>query len=147
MAGHINFYSQEIPFTLKNKTFIRKWIEETATDEGKEIGEINYLFCDDNYILDVNRQFLQHDYLTDIITFDDCEHPVLSGDIVISIERVRDNAKEFKVPVQTELLRVLIHGILHLCGYKDKSKKEETVMRGKEDFYIQKYYNNHLKTN
>lgn len=144
MNQNINFFNQDLEYTLKHKNLIRKWISETAENEGKTIGEITYMFGSDDFILETNRQYLQHDFLTDIITFDYCEDNSLNGDIAISLERVRENAKNYKVSVEKELLRVLIHGILHLCGYKDKSKKEKTQMRDKEDFYIQRFYSNQL---
>lgn len=144
MPQNINFFNQDLSYTLKQKKCIREWIKATAENEGKTIGEITYMFGSDDFILETNRQYLQHDYLTDIITFDYCEENILNGDIAISLERVRENAKTYKVSVEKELLRVLIHGILHLCGYKDKSKKEEAEMRSKEDFYIQEFYNNKL---
>lgn len=141
MSQHINFFNQDFNYTLKQKNRIREWICTTAKNEGKTIGEITYMFGGDEFILETNRQYLQHDYLTDIITFDYCENDILNGDIAISIERVRENAKTYKVSTEKEMLRVLIHGVLHLCGYKDKSEKEEAQMREKEDFYIQRFYN------
>lgn len=140
MSSPINFYNQNIPYTLKNKNRVRTWITRCAANERKKIGEITYMFGDDNYILETNRKYLNHDYLTDIITFDYSSDDMLCGDIAISIERVRENAKKYGVSIEKELLRVLIHGILHLCGYKDKSPKEEAAMRGKEDECIRKYY-------
>ena len=144
MAQNINFFNQDLSYTLKQKNRIREWIKATAENEGKEIGEITYMFGSDAFILETNRKYLQHDYLTDIITFDYCEENMLNGDIAISLERVRENARTYQVCVEKELLRVLIHGILHLCGYKDKSRKDAAQMRSKEDFYIQKFYNNEL---
>ena len=129
---------------LKNKTKIRQWINSCAAAEQREIGEVTYLFGNDDYVLSANRQYLNHDYLTDILTFDYSEGGVLQGDVIISIDRVKDNAKQFGVSMENELLRVIIHGILHLCGYKDKTKKEAAVMRSKEESCLQKYYNNNL---
>lgn len=108
-----------------------------AKQEGFTIGDINYIFCDDEYLLKINLEYLNHDTLTDIITFDYVENGVLSGDIYISIERVRENAVIFSVPFEQELLRVLAHGVLHLCGYKDKTNKDSVLMRQKEDTAIQ----------
>ena len=144
MPKTIHFYNQNISYTLKNKKKIREWINACAAAENKTIGEISYLFGDDSYVLEANRQFLNHDYLTDILTFDYSEHPVLQGDIAISIDRVRENAKLFGVSMEKELLRVIIHGILHLCGYKDKTKSEMAEMRKKEDECLQLFYNNTL---
>lgn len=144
MPNKINFYNEEINFTLKNKTKIRQWINSCTAAEQREIGEVTYLFGNDDYVLSANRQYLNHDYLTDILTFDYSEGGVLQGDVIISIDRVKDNAKQFGVSMENELLRVIIHGILHLCGYKDKTKKEAAVMRSKEESCLQKYYNNNL---
>jgi rRNA maturation RNase YbeY len=144
MKPTISFYNHHIRFTLKNKIKIRKWIMGCATAEQREIGEISYLFSNDDYVLEANQQYLHHDYLTDILTFDYCEGNILQGDIIISIDRIKDNAKRFGVSMENELLRVIIHGILHLCGYKDKTKKEAAIMHSKEDEYLQQYYNNNL---
>ncbi len=143
--AQICFYTHDIQYTLRNKRIIREWITDTAANEHKEIGEISYMFGDDAYVLEINKQYLQHDFLTDIITFDDSEGDVLNGDMVISLERVKENAKIFQTSMEKELLRVLIHGILHLCGYKDKTAKEERQMREKEDHYIGRFYDNFLK--
>ena len=139
MPSPITFYSHDISFVLKQKGLIRQWIEATIAEEGKLVGEISYMFGNDKYVLRINQEFLQHNFLTDIITFDYCENQIISGDIVISIDRVKENAGIFKVNFEQELHRVLIHGILHLCGYKDKNKKEEAQMRAKEDYYLQKF--------
>ena len=144
MASNINFYNERIHFTLKNKTKIRQWIIRCAAAEMRETGEITYLFGDDEYVLSANRQYLNHDYLTDILTFDYSEGNIIQGDIIISIDRVKDNAKQFGTSRENELLRVIIHGILHLCGYKDKTKKESALMRSKEEACILDFYNNVL---
>lgn len=140
MSSQICFISNNIPFVLKQKKKVRKWIEETAKNENKKIGEITFLFCNDEYILEINKKYLKHDYLTDIITFDYCEDDILSGDIVISVERVKENSKIFKVAQKEEMLRVIIHGILHLCAYKDTTKKEKLQMRQKENYYLKNYH-------
>ena len=101
--------------------------------KNKKIGDVNYIFCDDAYLLEINQQYLQHDTYTDIITFDYCEGDVLNGDIFISVERVRENAQQYKVTFQEELVRVMAHGILHLCGYKDKKKAEAEEMRSRKN--------------
>jgi len=106
---------------------------EQLQSEGKEAGNINYIFCDDEYLHKINVEYLQHDTLTDIITFDYTEGKVLHSDIYISVDRVKENAEIFKVPFQRELLRVLAHGLLHLCGYKDKTPKDSALMRQKEE--------------
>jgi rRNA maturation RNase YbeY len=128
----IEFYS-ETDFSLEDKRKIRSWIKHIANVEGHELGEINYIFCDDNYLAELNQKYLDHDTLTDILTFDFSEGKKLSGDVFISIERVQENANIFNTKPKDELHRVMIHGILHLCGYKDKSKDETKVMRIKEN--------------
>ena len=129
----IHFYSENIPQPKLQKRLLSAWIKDTATLYGKKTGEISYVFCDNAKILEVNRQYLQHDYYTDIITFDDNEGNKLNGDIFISLETVADNAKEFKTTFENELHRVMIHGILHLCGQNDHSKEERAEMIRKED--------------
>ena len=128
----IEFYS-ETDFSLPNEEAISKWIENVIKSEDCELGEITYVFCDDNYLHKLNVQFLNHDTLTDIISFDNSLGKQIHGEIYISIERVRENATEFNVAFIDELHRVIIHGILHYCGYKDKSAEEETLMRIKEN--------------
>ena len=129
-------FQSETKFSLKHKLAYKKWIKETIENEGKKCGNINYVFYDDEEVLKINKQFLNHDFYTDIITFDYTEGETVSGDIVISIERVGENAKTYNVDFQSELNRVIIHGILHLCGYKDKKRDEEKLMRSKEEFYM-----------
>ena len=109
------------------------WIRRVAQTNGKKVGEVGYLFCDDEKILEVNREFLGHDYYTDIITFDYCEDNVLNGDIVISLDTVRSNAEQFKKDYDEELHRVIIHGILHLCGQNDKGPGERELMEAAEN--------------
>lgn len=127
-------FFNETPFVFPyNKNSVKRWIKSVAKSEGKEAGNINYIFCDDEYLHKINVEYLQHDTLTDIITFDYTEGKVLHSDIYISVERVKENAEIFKVPFQRELLRVLAHGLLHLCGYKDKTSKDSALMRQKEE--------------
>lgn len=109
------------------------WIKSVAASYGKKVGDIAYVFCNDEKILEVNRQFLQHDYYTDIITFDYCEGDLLSGDLFISLDTVRTNAEQVGVPYDEELRRVIIHGILHLCGINDKGPGERQIMEAAED--------------
>lgn len=125
-------FNFETTFTLFPKTSYKNWIKTIINNEHFKIGEINYIFCDDEYLLKINQQYLKHDEFTDIITFDYREGEVLSGDIYISITRVRENAVKFGATFQDELLRVLSHGIFHLCGYKDKTKTAALNMRNKE---------------
>ena len=129
-------FKSETHFTLQKKRLRKEWITTIIQQEKKRVGEINYIFCDDAYLLNINKQYLNHDTYTDIITFDYSEEGLLSGDIFISIDRVKENAQLFLVDFHNELLRVLAHGVLHLCGYKDKTKKEELLMRQKEDAAI-----------
>ena len=131
-------YHSECDFQLKDNESITKWLEVAISTENKELGEINYIFCDDQYLLKKNQKYLKHDTFTDIITFDYTEKNRLSGDIFISIERVKENAINFAVPFETELRRVIIHGVLHLMGYKDKSEEDTETMRSKENFYLSK---------
>lgn len=120
-------------FKLSNEDQIESWIKSIIISENYKVGEINIIFCDDNYLHKINLEFLEHDTLTDIISFDYKVGKKLHGDIYISLERVLDNAKDFKVNFQEELQRVIIHGILHFCGYKDKTKKDAHHMRLKEN--------------
>lgn len=133
----INFFSEDTDFKPKQKGKIRDWVKATAQSEGRATGELNFVFCSDAYLLTINKQYLNHHTLTDIITFDNAEQKhVLSGDVFISIDRVRDNATTYGVSEKDELHRVIIHGILHLCGYRDKSASDQEVMREREDFYL-----------
>jgi rRNA maturation RNase YbeY len=131
-------FNYETNFKLENSSFISKWISRTIVKENCVEGEINYIFCTDEYLHKINLDFLNHDTLTDIISFDYTVGKELHGDIYISIDRVKENASEFAVEFNNELSRVMIHGILHYCGYKDKSKEEKKEMRLKEDFYLSK---------
>jgi rRNA maturation RNase YbeY len=133
----INFYSEQINFTLKNKTLIRNWIHSAISVEKKAAGIINFIFCSDNYLLKLNKSFLNHNYYTDIITFNYSEIPqTINGDIFISIDRVKENAKLYKNSFPDELNRVMIHGILHLIGYDDTSSAIKKIMTSKEDYYL-----------
>lgn len=133
----INF-NYENDFVLSNEGQIAKWISYTIKEEGCQEEEINYIFCDDEYLHRLNVEFLKHDTLTDIISFDYSIGKILQGDIFISTERVLDNTTDFKVTFEEELSRVIIHGVLHLCGYKDKTEEDEKMMRSKEDHYLSK---------
>ena len=128
----IEFYT-ETDFSLSNKNDISNWIEEVVTNESCVLGEVVYIFCDDAYLHKLNVQFLNHDTLTDIISFDNSLGNQIHGEIYISIQRVKENAKDFNVPFLDELHRVIIHGILHYCGYKDKTEIEAKTMRSKEN--------------
>ena len=126
-------FNYENSFFLKDEKFLKVWIENIALEQEFEVGEINYIFCDDEYLHKLNVEFLQHDTLTDIISFDNSLGKLISGDIFISTERVEDNAKDFKVSFEDELHRVMIHGVLHYMGYKDKSVEDKTAMRNAEN--------------
>lgn len=138
----INF-DYETDFNISNETDFSKWISEVITSESYVLGEINYVFCDDAYLHKINVEYLDHDTLTDIITFDNSIGKMIHSDIVISVERVADNAKDFKVSFEEELKRVVIHGVLHLCGYKDKSDEEDALMRQKENEKIKMFHMEH----
>ncbi len=131
----IHFFSEDIDFTLRNKQKIRHWIARVIDQEGfRRIGELSFVFCSDPYLLEINRQYLDHDTYTDIVTFDSShDRDTISGDIFISVDRTRENALKFGVGRTDELHRVMIHGVLHLCGYHDKNKDEKKLMRKKED--------------
>lgn len=129
----VHYFSENISLPKFPKRVISGWIKEVAQLHGKQIGDISYIFCDDEKILEVNRQYLQHDYFTDIITFDDNEGDKLHGDIFISVDTVAENAREYKVTFEDELHRVMIHGILHLCGQDDHSPEERAEMIRKEN--------------
>ncbi len=128
----INF-NYESEFSLDNEEAIAAWLSEVIESENKKEGEINYIFCYDEYLHKINLEYLNHDNLTDIISFDYTMGNEISGDIFISVERVQDNASDFKVSFEAELKRVMVHGVLHYCGYKDKGEDDELVMRSKED--------------
>ena len=131
----INF-NYETEFLLDNELRISSWITDVIIAEGCVLEEVNYIFCDDDYLHKLNIEFLKHDTLTDIISFDYSVGKTIQGDIFISTERVTDNANDFNVPFIEELNRVMVHGILHYCGYKDKSKSDEALMREKENHYL-----------
>ncbi len=126
-------FSIETKYSLKNRTLIKQWIKTVVENKGKKLGDVSYILCDDDYLLEVNRQYLKHDYYTDIITFDYTENDRIGGDLFISIDRVKDNATALQVPEHEELMRVMIHGVLHLLGLKDKSEEEVKQMRKAEE--------------
>ena len=136
MDSNIYLHS-ECDFEAESVSNLEPWIKTVITKENKTLGELNYIFCTDEYLLEKNQTFLNHNTYTDIITFDYSEENQISGDIFISIERVKENARKFAVEFETELKRVMIHGVLHLIGYKDKSEDEQKLMREKENFYLE----------
>lgn len=135
----IHFFEEDIKLKIKKKLALKKWLSYTAEKEKKSISELNFIFCSDEYLLEMNVSYLNHDTLTDIITFDNSDEAnKITGDIFISIERVIENAKKFEVVFEDELHRVMVHGVLHLIGYKDKKKEEKEKMRAKENYYLNK---------
>lgn len=142
----IRFFSEDIPFVLKGKRRISAWLKEIAAENGYNIGDINYIFCSDGYLLEVNRKFLGHDYYTDIITFDNSEdyllekgRPGVSADIYISVDTVRANGEEYGEGFERELMRVIVHGLLHLTGYDDVTPYKQKRMRAAENRALKKY--------
>ena len=133
-------FNYETNFELSNEAQYEEWLSRVIESEGKTEGEINYIFCDDEYLLQKNIEFLNHDTLTDIISFDYTMGNLISGDIFISVERVADNAKDFNVSFDDELKRVMAHGVLHYCGYKDKTEEDSQLMRAKEDEKIKLFH-------
>ena len=138
----IHFFSEEIKFNLPDKQNRKNWLKKITLDENFKIGELNYIFCSDEYLYQINVDYLEHHTYTDIITFDNSEEEgKIEGDIFISIDRVRENAANHQQTENTELSRVISHGLFHLMGYKDKSKEQSELMRSKEDFAIKLYQN------
>lgn len=139
----INFFTEDINYALKHKTKIKSWITATINEEGYRLEELNFILCSDSYLLRINQDYLQHDDYTDVITFDNSEElKTIVGDIFISIDRIKENAKQFNSTTPIELCRVMIHGTLHLLGYKDKTKAAKTQMTAKEDYYLTNYETN-----
>ena len=135
----IHFFYEELPETV-DQAYI-PWLEKLILNEDKKLGSINYIFCDDEYLLKVNQDYLQHDYYTDIITFDSVKGKTINGEIFVSLQRISDNATTLSKDYEEELRRVLAHGLLHLCGYKDKTEEQSKEMRFKEDFYLKRFEN------
>lgn len=135
----IHFFTEDISFTLKHKTIIRNWLKETIESEGYVLAELNFIFCSDDYLLNMNQQYLNHDTYTDVITFDNSEElKTIVSDIFISVDRIRENAGQFSRDFINEMCRVMVHGTLHLLGYKDKTKAAKLLMTEKEDQYLAK---------
>lgn len=134
----ISFHAEDVSFSLPDKLKHKQWLQAVAKEELKKIGELNYVFCSDNYLLAINQEYLQHNTYTDIVTFDNSDDPkIIEGDIFISYERVLENAAKFGT-ASSELQRVMVHGLLHLCGYKDKAKADKALMTEKENHYLAK---------
>jgi rRNA maturation RNase YbeY len=133
----INFHAEAIDFKVLNPIKTKRWLKSVIESEGFELLEINYIFCNDEYLHTINVEYLEHDTLTDIITFDNSEEDqLIEGDIFVSIERIIDNTQDFSTTFEQEFKRVIVHGVLHLCGYFDKTDEDEKQMRDKEDYYI-----------
>jgi rRNA maturation RNase YbeY len=132
----ITYYTEDTSFAFKEKRLTNRWLKLVAESEVRRLGDISIIFCSDSYILDVNMKYLQHDYFTDIITFDYCEGNRLSGDLFISVDSVRENASFYGTEFAEELNRVIVHGLLHLIGYDDHTEEDIAVMRAKENYYL-----------
>lgn len=137
----VTFFSEQTKFILKNKTKIRNWINDSISNEQKKLGSINYIFTSDSYLLSINKEYLNHNYFTDIITFNYCEESQINGDIFISIDTVTNNSQRFNVSFLNELHRVMIHGVLHLVGYDDKTEEQKEEMKQKENEYLDRFKN------
>lgn len=135
----IHFTNADTGFIVKNKLKLKNWIRSIVASESGKTGDITFVFCSDNYLSEMNVKYLKHDTLTDIITFDYSEKKKISGDICISVDRVKENAEKFKIDFGKELARVMAHGVLHLLGYKDKNKEDKLTMTSKEDLYLISY--------
>lgn len=135
----IHFYHENIQKIKIDKKLTKTYLKALIEEEAKKTGNISVIFCSDDYLHKINREYLDHDYYTDIITFDYCEKESVAGDIFISTDRVKDNSVKYKVEFQKELYRVLFHGILHLIGFKDKKPTDRTIMKEKEDYYLKKF--------
>lgn len=133
----VSYFFEQTKFQFKQRRLNNAWLRLVAESEVKKLGQINIIFCSDNYILDINQKFLQHDYFTDIITFDYCEGNVLSGDLFISVDSVKENSVFYKTEFEEELNRVIVHGLLHLIGYDDHCDEDIKVIREKENYYLE----------
>ncbi len=130
------FHCEDIEFSLQQQAALQNWVAKVVATEAQLLGEVNFIFCSDSYLLNINQQYLQHDTYTDIITFDYGEDNTIAGDIFISVERVHENATKYAATPSDELHRVMVHGVLHLLGYKDKAPSDKAEMTDKEDFYL-----------
>ena len=134
----VRYFFEDTPFQFKPKRLTSSWLKMVAESEIRKLGDINVIFCSDNYILDINQKYLQHDYFTDIITFDYCEGNKLSGDLFISVDSVRENSIYYHTAFEDELNRVIVHGLLHLIGYDDHTEEDIAQMRSKENYYLER---------
>ena len=134
----MHYHNEEVSFSFNNKREVSLWLKSVVSSFQKELGVINVVFCNDQYLLKINQTYLNHDYFTDIITFNYNENNLISGDLFISIDRVKENAINQKMEFNVEIHRVIVHGVLHLCGLNDQSKQEKEIMRGRENLFLQK---------
>ena len=132
----VHYFNQDISFRFPQKRLTSRWLQAVAESEGKKLGDISIIFCSDNYLLEVNKKYLKHDYYTDIITFNYCEGNTLSGDLFISVDSVKENASFYGTEFADELNRVIVHGLLHLIGYDDHTEEDIATMRAKENYYL-----------
>lgn len=135
-SPNVLFHEEDVSYSLTHPDAVVEWLVLTCESEKQKLGDVTYVFCSDEYLYKMNVEYLQHDTYTDIITFDYSENDVVAGDLFISIDRIKDNAQKYDVSVVNELHRVMVHGVLHLLGYKDKTPAEQAVMTEKEDFYL-----------
>ncbi len=137
----VNFFSEDIDFSLADEVFVESWIDYTFLNEGLSFDSLNLIFCSDSFLLNINKTYLKHDYYTDVITFDLTEDTSFrEGEIYISVDTVRNNALDLSISFDHEIYRVIIHGVLHLCGYNDQSREEIAIIRAKEDFYLARLF-------
>jgi rRNA maturation RNase YbeY len=137
----ILFFNEDIKFNLTQKKLLKNWIKQVIANENKACDSINFIFTSDKFLLEINKKFLSHNYFTDIVTFNYCTNNLISGDIYISLETVKNNSIRFNVSIIEELYRVMVHGVLHLIGYDDSNELEKSIMREKEDFYLDRLKN------
>ena len=135
----INYFFEDTNFKFNKRRATSKWLKSAIALENKKLGDISIIYCSDDYLLEINKQYLSHDYYTDVITFNYCEGDLISGDIFISVDTIKANAAEYGASFDNELCRVMVHGILHLIGYDDDCESNQLIMRQKEDFYLERY--------
>ena len=135
----INYFFEDTNFKFNKRRATSKWLKSAIALENKKLGNISIIYCSDDYLLEINKQYLSHDYYTDVITFNYCEGDLISGDIFISVDTIKANAEEYGASFDNELCRVMVHGILHLIGYDDDCESNQLIMRQKEDFYLERY--------
>lgn len=135
----INYFFEDTNFKFNKRRATSKWLKSAIALENKKLGDISIIYCSDDYLLEINKQYLSHDYYTDVITFNYCEGDLISGDIFISVDTIKANAEEYGASFDNELCRVMVHGLLHLIGYDDDCESNQLIMRQKEDFYLERY--------